>query len=377
MILFMYIGMAFLFALLIVTVFNACTAPMLKKTMPLRRSPRVSVLIPARNEERNLRDCLEGLLRQHYEDLEILVLNDDSQDRTGEIIKQFCKRDLRVRCLEGRRLPEGWTGKNWACHQLSQEARGEVFIFTDADNRHAPAAIANTVGWMDRLELGLFSAFPQQITVGPVEKLVIPIVEMFVYSGLPLWLTYYTRPPSVSAANGQWIAFARPAYQLVGGHEAVRNRLVEDVELSRLAKRKGVRILMAAGTGVISGRMYRSPKEVWEGFSKNLFGLMGYKTVPFFIILSALFFACILPYFAVWISSVSTLAASAIAANVLLRSILALKYKHPLFASVVLHPIGMMFILVIGINSFLQVKRGRVQWKGRQIDIRTLSPEKR
>ena len=366
----MYCSLAFLLFLLAVTVLNACTAPMLRRAPSAERTPRVSVLVPARDEERNIQGCLEGLLSQNYSDFEIVVLDDNSQDSTRELVRGVCERDSRVRLVEGDPLPEGWLGKNWACHQLSHEATGEILIFTDADNRHAPEAVANTVGWMDRLGLGLFSAFPQQITLGAAEQLAVPIVDMFVYSGLPLWLTYYTRSPSVSAANGQWIAFTRTAYDQIGGHEAVRGQLVEDVELSRLAKRNGIRTLTAAGTGVVLGRMYRSAAEVWEGFSKNLFGLMGYKTIPFFLTLLALFCGCVLPYLLVWQPSVAALAGTAIGTNILLRFILALKYKHPVWTSLVLHPIGMLLILAIGINSFLRVKRGHLTWKGRRIDVR-------
>lgn len=343
---------------------------MLKKQIPLEDFPSVSLLIPARNEENNITDCLEGLIAQNYNDFEIIVLDDHSEDRTAEIVKRFCELDSRVKLTEGKPLPEGWTGKNWACYQLSKKASGEILIFTDADNRHVPEAIANTVGWMQKLKLGLFSAFPQQFTVTLVEKLAVPVVDMFVYAFLPLWLTYYSRFSSISAANGQWIAFRRDAYQRVGGHSAVRDKIVEDVELSRLTKQKNIKILTSPGTEVVSGRMYHSLKETWQGFSKNLFGLMGYKTVPFFVILLVLLSVCVVPYFLVWISPFSKLASIAIALNILLRFIMVIKYKHPFFTSIVLHPVSIIFISLIGLNSFLCFKRGSICWKGREIVIR-------
>ena len=235
MFVFMYVIIGIIAGILFIAIFNAFTAPMLKKRLPLLDHPSVSVLVPARNEERNIADCLEGLIAQNYRDFEIIVLNDHSVDRTAELVNKYGTLDARIKLIEGKPLPEGWTGKNWACHQLSQEARGEILLFTDADNRHATDAIANTVGWMQKLNLGLFSAFPQQITVTLPEKLVIPVVDMFVYAALPLWLTYYAHSPSLSAANGQWIAFTQEAYQQIGGHQEVRNKVVEDVELSRLA----------------------------------------------------------------------------------------------------------------------------------------------
>ena len=327
--------------------FNAVTAPMLKRASKYQHKPRVSVLIPARNEEANIGACIEGFLSQRYDNFEILVLDDQSTDSTGAIIEKLSQKYPKIQAIQGQPLPSGWTGKNWACHQLSQDANGEILIFTDADNRPNPNAIANSIAYMQKLELGLLSAFPQKVTRTLAEKLVIPVVDMFVYAGLPLWLTYLSRSPLLAAASGLWIVFTREAYQRVGGHEALSNRIVEDVELSRLGKKRGIKILTLAGTQVVSCRMYHSFSEVWNGFSKNLFGLVSYRAAPFFALILMLFTMCVLPYCAVWFTSFTALSLIAIIMNVAMRLILSVKYKH----------------------SFYQVKRGRLQWKGRQIDL--------
>ena len=365
----MFIAIGLLAVVLTVTLFNAVTAPMLKKAGECRDRRRVSVLVPARNEEANIGACIEGFLSQNYDNFEIRVLDDQSTDRTGEIIEKFGEKYPEVQAVRGKPLPAGWLGKNWACHQLSQHADGEILIFTDADNRPAPDAIANTVAYMQKFTLGLLSAFPEKVTGTLGEKLVVPVVDMFVYAGLPLWLTYFSRSPSLAAASGLWIAFTREAYQQIGGHQAVSNQIVEDVELSRLAKKKGIRILTSAGTRVVRCRMYHSFGEVWGGFSKNLFGLVRYKTVPFFVLTLILFTMCVLPYITVWFEPFTKLSVIAISMNVVMRAVLALKYKHAFFTSVVLHPLGVLTTLLIGINSFYQVKRGRLEWKGRQIDM--------
>ena len=363
------ISIILLAVVLAVTLFNALTAPMLKKSINLQTRPRVSVLIPARNEETNIGPCIEGFLSQDYDNFEIHVLNDQSTDRTGAIIEKFDERHLEVHAIHGKPLPAGWMGKNWACHQLSQHANGEILIFTDADNRPAPNAITNTVAYMQKLELGLLSAFPEKVTMTLSEKLVVPVVDMFVYAGLPLWLTYFSRFPSLAAASGLWIAFTHEAYQQIGGHQAVSNQIVEDVELSRLAKKSGIRILTSAGTRVVSCRMYHSFGEVWSGFSKNLFGLVRYKAVPFFILTFSLWTMCVLPYITVWFVPLRELSIVAIVMNTAMRMVLALKYRHPFWTSVILHPFGVLLTGVIGINSFFQVKRGRLQWKGRQVVV--------
>ena len=365
----MLLLIALLAVVLAVALFNAATAPMLKKSVSLQKRPRVSVLIPARNEEANIGACVEGFLSQNYDNFEILVLDDQSTDRTALIIEKFGEQHSEVQAIRGKPLPIGWLGKNWACHQLSQYANGEILIFTDADNCPAPNAITNTVAYMQKLELEFLSAFPEKLTVTLAEKLVVPVVDMFVYAGLPLWLTYFSRFPSLAAASGLWIAFTRDAYQQIGGHQAVSNQIVEDVELSRLAKKNGIRILTLAGTRVVSCRMYHSFSEVWGGFSKNLFGLVRYRTIPFFMLMLALFTMCVLPYITVWFASLRELSIAAIVMNVVMRLVLSLKYRHPFFTSVVLHPFAVLFTLLIGINSFFQVRSGRLQWKGRRIDI--------
>ncbi len=367
MFIFLIISIGLLALVLAVTLFNALTAPMLKKSHSLQTRPRVSVLIPARNEETNIGDCIEGFLSQDYDNFEIHVLNDQSTDRTGTIIEKFSEQHSEVQAIHGKPLPPEWMGKNWACHQLSQHANGEILIFTDADNRPAPNAITNTVAYMQKLELGLLSAFPEKVTVTLSEKLVVPVIDMFVYAGLPLWLTYFSRFPSLAAASGLWIAFTRDAYRHIGGHHAVSNQVVEDVELSRLAKKSGIRILTSAGTRVVACRMYHSFGEVWNGFSKNLFGLLRYKTVPFFMLTLGLWTMCVLPYITAWFPTLRELSVVAIGMNIAVRIVLALKYKHPFWTSVILHPFGVLLTLLIGINSFFQVKRGRRQWKGRQI----------
>ena len=367
---FLLISIVLLAIVLTVTLFNVLTAPMLKKSLGFRQTrPRVSVLIPARNEAANIGACIKGFLAQDYDNFEIHVLNDQSTDRTGTIIDKFDEQHPAVQAIHGKPLPTGWMGKNWACHQLSRQAKGEILIFTDADNRPAPNAITNTVAYMQKLELGLLSAFPEKVTVTLSEKLVVPVIDMFVYAGLPLWLTYFSRFPSVAAASGLWIAFTREAYQHIGGHQAVSNQVVEDVELSRLAKRNGIRILTSAGTGVVSCRMYHSFGEVWDGFSKNLFGLVRYKTVPFFILILGLWTMCVLPYITVWFPTLRELSIVAIVMNAAMRMALALKYRHPFWTSVILHPFGVLLTLLIGINSYSQVKRGRLQWKGRQVIV--------
>lgn len=381
----LYVILAILTVFVSIALYNVFTAPVLSeepknlspeiKNRPPLMMPRVSVLIPARNEEQNIAKCLEGLLNQTYatlspNHLEIIVLDDQSSDATAAIVQEYIvKHRQTVKMLRGQPMPHGWTGKNWACQQLSSAARGDVLIFTDADNTHAPKAVERTVQWMMQYQLGLLSAFPQQEVVTMPEQLAVPVVDTFVYGGLPLWLTYRVEHTSLSAANGQWIAFNREAYVQIGGHMAVRNQVVEDVELARTVKQRGIRMLTMAGTGAVFCRMYRSFDEVWNGFTKNIFGLVRYNADGFWALLGMLLAVCIVPYILVFFSDYRWLALAAIVMNMLLRGVIAWRFKHPLLASVLLHPVGIGLIIGIGINSFRTVKKGAIIWKDRAITI--------
>jgi chlorobactene glucosyltransferase len=358
----------FLAVVFLVTVFNTCTSPMLKNGPQPVRDCYVSILIPVRNESENIQGCLQSLLAQDYPHFDIWVLDDHSSDNTADIVHKMVRKDHRVHYSKGKGLPDGWTGKNWACHQLSQLARGDLFIFTDADNRYTSTAVSKTVGWMDKLDLDLFSAFPQQHTITFAEKLIVPSVYMTVYCYLPLWLTYYAPFPSLSAANGQWIAFTRKAYQKLGGHEKAKNQVVEDTWLARYTKKRKMKTLTAAGTGAVFGRMYHTWPEIWQGFSKNLFGLMGYETIPFLLLLCLMFIGYVFPYMLIFWTPFNLYAGVAIILNLSIRLILACKYKDPLI-TLLLHPVAILMTIIIGFNSIRVFKRGHMKWKGRTINM--------
>jgi chlorobactene glucosyltransferase len=355
--------------LLIITLINLLFGPRLARAPQSDATPKVSVLIPARNEAENIGQCLTGLLAQNFPNFEILVLNDHSTDQTAAVVQKFSQQDARMRLIDGAPLPVGWTGKNWACQQLSQAAAGKIFIFTDADTQHAPSAISATVAFLQKFRLGLLSAFPQQKTVTLAEKMIIPLLDLLGYSSLPLWLTYYAPFPSLAAANGQWLAFTRAGYAQTGGHAVVKHQIVEDTELSRRAKRNGVKILTTAGTGVVFCRMYHSTREVWNGFSKNFFGLTGYRNGVFFGVIFTLLTAFVLPYFLIALPSVRICGLAAIGLNLLLRALLAGRYRHPFWVSTLLHPVSVLFAIAIGLNSWVSFKRGKIDWKGREIHL--------
>jgi len=366
MIIVFIISLFFLAIVISVTVINALTAPMIAKgPQPVNISP-VSIIVPARNEQNNIGSCLASLCAQDYPDFEIIVINDRSTDGTAQIVENFAEQDSRIKLYEGMPLVRGWTGKNWACFQGSEKAKGDILIFTDSDNFYRPDTVSKTVGWLQNRQLGLLSAFPQQICTTWTQKLVVPVVDMLVYSLLPLWLTFYSKYPSLAAANGQWLAITRTAYEKIGGHKTVRGQIVEDVEISRLAKKSDIKILTAAGTNSVMGRMYSNWYEVRDGFAKNAFGLVSYQTVPFFLLLVLFLLSFVLPYFLLF-SSFVKISLLIVILNVLIRAILIVKYRHPFWASIIFHPVGILLFIYIGLLSFIHYQKGHIIWKGRSV----------
>jgi chlorobactene glucosyltransferase len=361
--------------LLIITITNVLTGAQLRTPAPHKnqktKMPRVSILVPARNEEQNIASCLDSLLLQEYEEIEILVLDDESTDSTARIVDTYQNKSSTVRLIAGKPLPEGWIGKPWACKQLGDAALGDILLFTDADTTHESFAVGNTVTWMEQYKLGMFSAFSQQYTVSLLEKMVIPFIDMLVYALLPMRLVDLTRFSSIAGANGQWIAFSREAYERIGGHSSVKDKIVDDIELSRVVKRVGCRAMTAAGTGAVYCRMYRSSAEVWKGFSKNFYAIANNNL--FLFTLGAFFFLLtfVFPYASLFLKpGIET--AALVLANILFRLLISLRYKHPLLISILLHPVTALVTIATAVGSLVTSLRNRIEWKGRRIDMNQL-----
>ncbi len=243
--------------------------------------PRISVLIPARNEAANIGACLESLLAQDYPNCEILVLDDGSEDATAAIVADFAARDpaRRLHLLRGASLPSGWLGKCHACAQLAAAARGEYLLFTDADTRHGPRSLANALAAAETLHAGLVSVLPRQQALTPAEQLLLPLLPFNILTLLPVGLVRRRPEPSLSAGIGQFLFFRRSAYLATGGHAAVRRSALDDVELARRVKAAGWHMALLGGGEAVQCRMYSSFTQIWCGFSKNLFDFHGRSPV--------------------------------------------------------------------------------------------------
>lgn len=226
-----------------------------------------SLLVPVRDEAATLPETLPRLLRQGA--AEVVVLDDGSRDGTPALLAALAAREPRLRVLRGRPLPPGWTGKCWACHQLAAAARGDWLVFTDADVRWEPGALAALLAFRRTRGAGFASVWPRQLLGGLVERLAVPQIDLILLGSLPYPGVARLRAGALSAGNGQLMLFSRAAYAASGGHAAVRDEVLEDVRLGQRAKAAGVRVALALGGDLVATRMYRGAGEVIAGFAKN------------------------------------------------------------------------------------------------------------
>lgn len=345
-------------------------------------APLVSILVPARNEALNIEACVGSLLAQDYPRFELIVLDDHSDDGTGDIVRRLGLQaggDRRV--ISGEPLPVGWTGKGWACHQLSQAACGEFLFFTDADTTHVPGTVAAAVGAAREFRADLVSAWPRLITVTLGEKLIIPMILVLGMCLYPHWLVLLLqryphlagRLPaimrkSLGAANGQFMFFTRAGYNRIGGHAGLHDHLVEDVALGRAVAEhmgEGMRLYNCESLDFSTCRMYRSFGETWEGFTKNMRAAFEDSLAGFLFIGTAHCCGFLLPFFFLFaVPAARSLIVAQIAVIFLIRLILTVRFRTS-WLSCLLHPIGEMLALGIGLNSWRRLASKGVQWKGR------------
>jgi glycosyltransferase involved in cell wall biosynthesis len=235
----------------------------------------VSVLIPARNEEKNIGHLLTDLISHDYKNIEILVFNDQSTDKTAEIITGFSQKDARVKLINSEVLPEGWLGKNHACHSLSKLANGRYLLFLDSDVRIGNGIIQQTCTFSDKHKLGLLSIFPRQIMVSTGEKAAVPLMYYILLTLLPLILVRKTGFSSLAAANGQFMLFNAEVYKNILPHEKMKSDKVEDIKIARYYKNEKIKIACITGKESVSCRMYSGFLEAVHGFSKNVTQFFG------------------------------------------------------------------------------------------------------
>jgi chlorobactene glucosyltransferase len=229
----------------------------------------VSVIVPARNEERAIERCVQSLLAQNYPCFEVVVLNDRSTDDTGRILARLHAADGRLRVLEGKPLPDGWVGKCWAAHQAARVASGAWLLFVDADTRHHPAMLRSCIAYAEEQRADLLSLGPNQELGTFWERALLPaIFGIVLTAGGSVADVNDPRKP-LAKAVGQFMLFRGDVYRRIGGYESVKDEIVDDFALARRIKGTGHRLVLVGGRHLVTTRMYRSLRDIWLGFNKN------------------------------------------------------------------------------------------------------------
>lgn len=328
--------------------------------------PPLSILVPARNEERSIRECVSSLLLQEYPggSVEVIVLNDGSTDRTGDILTQLTLTSDRLRVVDGESLPSGWNGKVWSCHQLSRVASGAFLLFTDADTIHTPDAAARSVSEAIARKAGLYSLMPRQITESIAERITIPLLNFFFLTFFPSFMLERSRDPKFAAANGQFMLFNRDSYERIGGHAAVKSTVVDDLSLARQIRLAGDRLVVGDGNDLVSCRMYQEGTEIIRGFSKNLYAAVGASAPRAAGIAATLLLLFVAPPVLLIVNgSFSALLATLLGLWMRVRS--AVRSGEEIFYSL-LHPISILIAVGLLLRSTWAGVRGEtVTWKDR------------
>jgi chlorobactene glucosyltransferase len=339
--------------------------------------PLVSVVVPARDERRNIESCVRSILAGRYRNTEVVVVDDRSTDNTADIVRDIARDDERITLIENPPLPDGWFGKPWACATGARSARGDVICFTDADARHGPDLVARAVNAMTARQLDMLSVAGHQELGSFWERIVQPHVFWMIasrYGGTET--VNRSKRAEDKIANGQCIFVRRTAYASIGGHEAVRDQVAEDVALAQRLFAAGKRTELILGRDELTTRMYTSLREIMAGWRKNIFA-GGREAMPWGRIGQAIFPALLL------LSPVLTLLppvvflAEALAGGprwLLLASAIALAAQVVTWAAVyrwmgaplrfaAAFPLGSIIVAIVAIQA---IARGsRVEWKGR------------
>lgn len=371
MILYDFIFAALLLPLLItilVVIYNYFTAPELELlNSKIKELPLVSILIPARNEEKNIEACIKSAAAQSYKNYEVIILDDDSTDRTNEIAKKYVKENIKL--ITGEKLPEGWLGKNWACRQLAENSKGDLLLFIDADVVMHERTVGSAVNLFTENKVQMLSVFPKQIITSFGTELIVPLLNWLLLSFLPLRKVFNSKRESFSAAIGQFILIDKKAYEKIGGHKFVKNKVVEDLEIARELKRKKYKIIAALGSNFISCKMYENFNSALSGFSKNFY--LGFNTKPllFLFFLTVVMLIFLLPFVFVFFDERYFINIMFIIVG---RYFIAELSGQNKILNILLHPLQMILLLVAGINSLLVTVNNKIEWKQRKIELKKL-----
>lgn len=358
-----YFILFFMGVRILISFVNLISFQYLPKKVRLTDPLGISVLIPARNEEQNIDILLSQLVGFRFNPIEIIVYDDCSKDTTSAIVKRYAAENEHIRLIQGTTLPEGWLGKNHACHRLAEEATGDILLFLDADVKVREGLIKRSVYYLQLHELHLLSIFPKQVFNTFGERITTPLMNWILLSFLPLVLIRRSNNPAFSAANGQFMMFRADTYKKILPHAYNRTHKVEDIAILKYYKKKGLRVDTLLGDDDISCRMYSGAKEAISGFTKNIFQFFGNSMLLTVLVglITSFGPAIIYYYFGIVYGILYLLGI------IFVRVMVSLASKQSVVDNLALTLIQHTIFLVIIIKGIANYKRRELIWKGRNI----------
>lgn len=364
----------FLAVILGLTLLNLITLKRLGSFKPTPERPFVSVLVPARNEARNIEKCVTSLLSQDYHPREIIVLDDQSEDQTPEILNRLQRQFPELKVINGKPLPQGWLGKNWACHQLFQVSRGELVLFTDADTRHEPAMLGHAVSAMTQQKVDMLTALVKVEVASFWDGLLVPFMYWSVFTFFPLWLVSKFKIKGLSASVGQLMLFRRSALEKIGGYAAIKKSVIDDFQLGRNILKHHLRLSLMDATHEISCRMYENLAEAVHGFSKNFLPVFNFNVPLFVFVFVYLLVVFLEPLLVIVIQAVTPYLSflpwqpvcSCVFLSLFQHGLVYRRIKTPAYYAF-LYPLVIVFAAYTALRSLIAYCNHSVEWKGRSI----------
>ena len=348
-----------------------------------RNFPKVSIILPARNEENYIAKCLDSLINQDYPNFEIIAVNDSSTDRTEVIMQQYAARDPRILIIHLLSKPKGWVGKNWACFQGYLRSTGDVLLFTDADTVHLPSTMSLSIKHLIFENLDALTAIPELLSKDAWTKITLPMLSIFLHSRFSA-IRVNDRKTKIGYFFGSFFIMTRSTYEKVGTHKAVRHELVEDGALGRKVKEEKFMMKMVRGENYIKAIWARDLNTLWHALRRLMIPLYNQNEKKASLMAIAIFFLLfepflLLPYSLLFINTVreDALSLALIVSNALTSaiiissSVIQLKlgfYQNPLYA--LASPLGGAIISISFIVAIIDArKQGAVSWRGRKYTI--------
>lgn len=331
----------------------------------------LSILIPARNEEENILNCLNSIIRTNKNYKEIIVYNDHSTDGTFEILKKVSKTHSKIKIAKTKKLEKGWIGKSFACYQLAKQSSSEWIIFIDADTE-VKDDLSQLINYSLENKLSMLSAWPKIDMKSLSEKIFMPILNFIVYTTCPMIISKKNiDSENLGIAHGACILFNKKTYMKLGGHKLVKKDLFEDTRLARIWRSKGEKNYCIDGKEIISVKMYSTFKEIWNGFKKNYYPSFG-RDISFFIFQMIFLISYIIsPLIYLWLiltDSNREISLILLILNFIPILIINIKFRYNFF-SIFTQPFGISIMLILGISSWKNMKFGNgLTWKDRTYD---------